>query len=447
MTGGHERFVPAENGVYAELQGALLPYPLAQAELPTHWGSFDVEKMGHFYFFGGLFALLFGLQAVAFWITWPERRAWAQSWWAPCGAFALLLVLGEPAYLWRGMAELPLAKIFLRYTFRFYPWLGFCAVLSGGLILDRFLATIHRRSVDILVGMAMLCVLTYHLAMCQSSFYTYGFRPYPELPAELEATFHPHAERRLVADKNSRRLASWAQLRSVSPDYWLALPLNLPHYYQVPSIFGYDPIVEGQPRMVEVQRRMAQDPAAACKAYGVGWHLIGYGDSPTLSPNKPFWNMETAVNSEAAYRRLPRGDFKQLADIRGTKLMELPGVDPLAFVVNQPERPLPMRLSCRGADVNVADLPAGAVVTVNFLWHPRMRLALDGEPLHAEADDWQRITTRLPVSGSTLSIRFEPPWFETCSIGAALSAAAIALAWLTLRFIVPVPRRASSEAK
>ena len=45
----------------SELPGALLPYPLAEADVPTHWGSFDIEKMGHFYFFGGLFALLFRL--------------------------------------------------------------------------------------------------------------------------------------------------------------------------------------------------------------------------------------------------------------------------------------------------------------------------------------------------------------------------------------------------
>ena len=32
-------------------------------------------------------------------------------------------------------------------------------------------------------------------------------------------------------------------------DYYASLPLNLPHYYQVPSVFGYDPIVEGQPRV------------------------------------------------------------------------------------------------------------------------------------------------------------------------------------------------------
>ena len=102
------------------------------------------EKMGHFYFFGGLFALLFAVQAFAFWIYGAERSAWAQSWWVPCGLVALLMVMGEPAYLWKGLAALPMSKFFLRYTFRFYPWLAFCAILAGGLILERIMAALRR---------------------------------------------------------------------------------------------------------------------------------------------------------------------------------------------------------------------------------------------------------------------------------------------------------------
>ena len=187
---------------------------------------------------------------------------------------------------------MPLAKLFLRYSFRFYPWLAFCAILSGGLILERILAMARRRILELALGAVMLGILAYHLAMCQPSFYTYGFGPYPRLPHEFEAVFHPYADKQFVGVKNSRRIASWAQLRSVSPDYYLSLPLNLPHYYQVPSIFGYDPIVEGQPLMAEVNRRLRDDPVEACKAYGVGWHLFSYGDAPVLSPNPRFWKME-----------------------------------------------------------------------------------------------------------------------------------------------------------
>src|SRR5206468_1066256 len=102
--------------------------------------------------------------------------------------------------------------------------------------------------------------------------------------------------------------------------------------------------------MAEVYRRLQNDPVAACKAYGVGWQLIGYGNAPVLSPNKYFWSMERTVNLDLAYAQVRQADLKHLADWHGTSLMELPGVEPLAFATGRPECPLPLRLHCRGAD-------------------------------------------------------------------------------------------------
>ena len=115
-------------------------------------------------------------------------------------------------------------------------------------------------------------------------------------------------------------------------------------------------------------------------------------------------------------------------------MKEMAGVDPLAFATDRPERALPMHLHCRGADIDVTGLPAGARVTLNFLWYPQMRLDLDGEILSVEKDDWQRIATTLPTAGRTLSLRYEPPWPRTCAVGAAVCLAALLLAWGALRF-------------
>ena len=435
MTGSHERFVPAETGIYDALQGSVLPYPLVEAALPTGWGTFHFERMGHFYFFGGVFALLFAVQALSFWIYLPERGAWARAWWVPCGVVALLMVLGEPAYLWKGLAALPMSKFFLRYTFRFYPWLAFCAILAGGLILERALATLRRkRAWEVFAGAGLILILGYHITQCQPSFYSYGFRPYPDLPTEFESVFHPYDDKDFIGAENSRRIASWTNLRSIAPDHYLALPLNLPHYYQVPSIFGYDPVVEGQPRMLEVFQRMHDDPVAACKAYGVGWHLFGYTSTPVYSPNPVFAFMEQTVNFEAVYRQLSKESLIPRAEVRGTTLMEMPGVDPLAFVSGHPQAPLPMRLSCAGADIDVAGLAAGTPITINFLHYPQMKCTLGGKPLTVSRDDWQRITITLPESGQTLNVRFEPPWLWTCAAGAELCLVAI---WLAFMFAWP----------
>lgn len=437
MMGGHERFVPEEFGIYDQLAGAALPYPLAQAELPTRWGTEHADKMGHFYFFGGVFGILFALQAVAFWLTMPDRSAWAQAWWIPCGVLSLLLVLGEPAGLWQGLSQLPMSKFFLRYSFRFFPWLAFCAILSGGLMIDRTLVAFgaQNRQADAetqpvahsswwswAAGALILVLLAYHVAMCRPSFYSYGFRPYPDLPTEFTAVFHSSGDPGVIGAANSTRVASWHPLRSTSPDFYRALPLNLPHYYRVPGIFGYDPVVEGQPRMAEVYRRLAETPIEACRAYGVGWHLF----DATRGDRK----MERTFPCEPAFHVLEKTPMRTLARAGATTLKELDGVDPLAFANG---RTLPMRLHGRGADVDVSNLQSGTQVTINFLWYPHMRLELDGVALGVGKDYWQRITTTLPCAGSTLSLRYTPPWGKTCGIGAGLCVVAMFLAWGAFR--------------
>jgi hypothetical protein len=430
---GIERFEPMEPGVYDNLPSVVLPYPLAETQFPTPWGSYHAEKLGEFFFFGGLFALLFALQALAFWLYLPQRSAWSRSWWVVSGIVALLMVLGRPGMLWQEVAHLPLSKMFLRYTFRFYPWLAFCAILSGGLILERVLATLQRRQRwELIVGGLMLVVLAYHMAMCRASFYLYGFQPYPELPAEFEATFHPYPDKSFVGDRNSRRFMSWTQLRSPTPAYYSTLQLNLPHYYQVPTILGYDPVIEGQPRIKEVNRRLDSTPLEACKAYGIGWHL--FATFPVFSPNPRFQFMEAAIPNEPAYRELLKVDLVPLASSGGVQLKELRGVDPLAFATDHPEVPLPLHLHCRGADIDVAGLPAGTPVTINYLWYPQMHLYLDGQPVSTEPDDWQRISLTLPRTGTQLALRYDPPWALACALGLGLTLAALLLGWVALRF-------------
>jgi hypothetical protein len=41
--------------------------------------------------------------------------------------------------------------------------------------------------------------------------------------------------------------------------------------------------------MAEVNRRIQEDPIRACKAYGVGWHLVRRSETPEHSPNQRFF--------------------------------------------------------------------------------------------------------------------------------------------------------------
>ncbi len=441
MTGGHERFVPKENGVYDHLQGALLPYPLVEADLPTHWGSFDVEKIGHFYFFGGLFALLFAWQAFGFWVCWPDRRAWGRSWWIPCGIVVLLIVLGDPGFLWTGAGRIALVQVLPRLPIRFYSKSGFRAILAGGLILDRFLATLrHRPAVNPRRRASLLGVLGYHLAMCQPSFYTYGFRPYPELPPEFEAAFHPYG--------GQTSSIGAQQLRGGSASCW-----------QVPlGRVGLLPVLAVEPAALlpGAQHFWLRPPCRRSAAHGRGvpppgrrsgrrvqslWRRLAsmqlHGRADADAEQMVLGPGANRERGTAPIDLLPKRDMRVVAECHGTTLLELPDVDPLAFAVGQADRPLPMRLHCRGADIEVGGLSAGACVTINFHCYPQMKCTLDGEALEVKPDEWQRITTTLPRGGAVLALRYEPPWLQSCAAsGHMLKARRIGAGWYVLRVSV-----------
>jgi len=430
-----ERLPSTEAGVWDALPAAYLPFPMARAELPTNWGSHHIERMGHFYYFGGLLALLFTVQAVAFWILWPDRSAWARNWWIPCAMLIFLLVLGDPALLWQTASKLPMSRFFLRYTIRFYPVLVFLGSLSGGMVLTRFLnggarfsmgstpsgtrLSSSQRIAETLVALVGFGLIVNHLAMCRPSFYSYGFRPYPPLPPEFNG---------MMADRLRHRLAWWAQARSPSPDYYLSLVHNLPSYYQIPCIFGYDPIVEGQPNVRAMWEKLRDNPKGACRAYGLVWHLISYRDKAILSPNPRIRPLEVHMPHAEAFRGLAKEDLQRVADVKGTTLFRMNSVDPLAFVVGRSDQPLGLHLHCGGADVDVRGVAAGEAVTLNFLWYPDLRLHLDGEPLDVEKDEWLRVRTVLPRPGTVLTMRFVPAWPKALSIGTFLSI--VAVGWL-----------------
>ena len=59
---GIEREPIVDKGIAVGLPGFVLPYPFVETSLPFPMGDEHLEYMGHFYFFGGVLALLFMFQ-------------------------------------------------------------------------------------------------------------------------------------------------------------------------------------------------------------------------------------------------------------------------------------------------------------------------------------------------------------------------------------------------
>ena len=70
-----------------------------------------------------------------------------------------------------------------------------------------------------------------------------------------------------------------------------------------------------------------------------------------------------------------------VAEAGDLRLFELDGADPMAFPAGEPARPLPIVRVPAGAKVDLADLPQGGDVVINYLWYEGIRVTADGEPM------------------------------------------------------------------
>ena len=409
------------DGVGWNLLSMLLPYPLVQGTLPNIWGSLNLQWNGHFYYFGSVLLVAF-LAAVSV-LAW--RRIMVRSAATEDGdssrlqlalvipaVVAFLLALGESGGLWWLMGLLPVG---LRNNpFRAMPWFVFFACLVGARYLEDFIASrqaiagqsVGERRSRLLFGIAGigLVLVALHLTRVGIAFYTYGFRPYPQLPAELAKVVNPDEGGR------QQRIMSFAAMRSTDPSYPLAMPHNLPCEYEVPAFFGYDPLVQRFGRYTACLERVLAQPRAAFAAYGVRWllvHRTAWGGWKPETPNRferafPFVEL---LNTPLGGN--PQRPLGELTDY--VKVIEIPDAAPLAFDTADPAEALPLRMSVAGLDIDLQSAAAPRTIVANFLWYPHIAATADGKPAVVTEDEWHRIVVAAPSDTKQIRVRYAPP--------------------------------------
>ena len=411
-------------GIGDGLLAMLLPYPLVWAPHPNSWGSTEVQYMGHFYYFGTLFAVLCAANVMALIAARPRRAVWEEHVWTVCACLAFVAAIGPDGLLWLAMSNLPVLSTINNNPFRLLPFFVLFAVLSGGVLLERLLQrTTRRRAWEVAIGTALGAALLYHVAMCRPSFYNYGFQPYPELPGEMAGLLQPHGT------QAAQRVASWAPRRSIVPSFALALPHNLPVIYGLPAFGGYSPLIECKSPFLFAKDRLHKDPAAAARAYGIRWFLKHRTcDTPVFSPNPAALAFETRVKFNSDFKRIEFSRVHELTGLPDLAIMELDDVDPLAFAAGNPRQAMPLRFDGAGIDVDVRGLSSASPVVVNFLWYPEMKAAVDGREVECSRDDWHRIAVNVPAGAEVLEIRYSPDWRKGIILGLALAGLSVATA-------------------
>jgi hypothetical protein len=390
---------PANAGIGGQLAAFLLPYPLTQAVLPIGWGNAHLHYLGHFYFFGGLLAFGFLVQAAGVIFFRPPLKHGSDQFWTWCGLLTLWLALGRAGGLWTLVSQFPVLSLVNRNPMRLVPFVVFFACLSGGLLLHRLRPTGRIKIILALVGLALLGVHVYH---CRTAFFLYPLEtvPYPPLSPSQQALFWDKGQL-------TGRILSWDNADSGQIPHAVLLTFNVPAVHQLPTPKGQDPLFSGKPFLNNLGNTFAQ-----WKAYGVRWHSYLHpdhwpGPSTTYSPT---WMVDVKgkyylLHHPGSPLKFPPRDEKD-----GIIISEQTPVDPLAFATNKPHVSLPLQAHGLGLDVNVSTVNKNQEVVVNFLHYPEMVAFLDGQALPCERDQWKRMVVHLPREGNLLTIRYRPAW-------------------------------------
>jgi hypothetical protein len=422
------------DGVGSNILAMLLPHPVASGTLPNGWGSINLAWGGHLYYAGTI--LLAACLAGVVWAAWrwvingnAAPRATRVNWprlpvaMAVPGAVAMLLALGESGGLWHIMGLLPVG---LRNNpFRALPWVVFFTTIGGARFCEDFLVAATwsqvrvgwARAAAVTAGCGLLAL---HLAHADIAFYSYGFRPYPAVPAALQSALS-------LSDGSPTRVLSVAAMRSRDPSYPLAMPHNIGCLPGVPTVHGYNPLVQRFGRYQSCLDRIFADPAPSLAAYGVGRVLIhrtATNGFPPQTPNRfeqvvPFANLASRLTPD---RMTSIGDPETVIAVA-----EFPAA-PLAFDRTSPNDGLAFRLSVAGIDIELEPLAHERAIVANFLHYPDFVAHADGLPARLGADEWQRIAVDVPAGASRITIRYRPPW----TTGLMLALAPAALAAITL---------------
>jgi hypothetical protein len=420
------------DGVARNLLSMLLPYPLVQGTLPNIWGSLNLQWNGHFYYFGSV--LLVAFLAAVVGLAW--RRIGGRSPTGDAGdssrlqlalvipaVVALLLALGESGGLWWLMGLLPVG---LRNNpFRAMPWFVFFACLVGARYLEDVIASreavagqsVGDRRSRLLFGIAGigLVLVALHLTRVGIAFYTYGFRPYPQLTAELAKVVEPHEGGR------QQRIMSFGAMRSTDPSYPLTMPHNLPCQYEVPAFFGYDPLVQRFGRVIACMERLIQRPQETLAAYGVRWllvHRTAWGGWEPQTPNR----FEREFPFVPLLEKLDGNPQRMLGELdEYVRVIEIPDAAPLAFDAARPTDALPLRMSVAGLGIDLEPAAAARNIVANFLRYPDIVATADGNPVAVTEDEWQRIIVAVPAGARQIQVRYSPPRATGIAIALVLS--------------------------
>jgi len=419
------------NGIFDGLWGLLAPWPLVLADHPNMWGSSDRQYMTQLFFFGGVLPIL-ALAGLGVLFTARVRRVLTHNYViAGSAVLAFWLALGREGMLWQVLLEIPFLNKVNNHPFRLLPFVVFFVALFGGMTFDGVMGRLARpaRWRWAFYSVAGL-LLAWHVGHVGTSFYSYGFDPFPELPSEFSEMASPEGE-----PSTSGRILPIAPMRSIAPDYGLSLEHSLPGVYRIPSFSGYDPLTEGKPAFQTAMGHLQTNPQEALDEYGVQWILVHRTVFEPVISNRFAKSFERTVRYGNVLHLLPGIGTTFTGNDDSLRIYENTHARPLAFWEDTPQEALPIRLATNGFDVSLSPAEQDKRLVLNFLWYKQLVAEIDGVAVECEQDDWSRTVVDVPAGTQSVALRFEPGWRPGLLVGLLLLCLGGALGlWLQSAF-------------
>lgn len=462
---GVRRPAGPHEGIFDGLLALILPYPLAQAPSPCTWADPTSPHHGQLYFAGGVFTAMW-LAGMARLLVKPKAaRAMLGSFWHAIAILAFVLALGNVGGLWWLQSKLPLFGQ-AYHPFKYLPFFHLAALVLGAGYLQRWVigeafssskSGLWRSSRKALTAWAFcgMVLLAWHVFLSDTCFYRYGDQTYEPLPAKLEAI--------LKSPEGSARVLPISPFRSPARRFVWGLGLDFPLVYGIESVSGYSEFVRQTPQYRRVLDRLAADPLAALREYGVDYVILHrtaahpvrsqswearWAETENLFDDQRIrtWCRETwPIYFDDSVAAFPVGRSKPLAFWRGPSETERVGgkqggegraTPPTEFPVSDSpaEHPTPAAVHLRkpsGAylKVDCGGAKKGGELILNYLWSPWFRAFADDRPVKVAADPLGRILITVPPGTKELCVFYRPPWLAGGIFGLLCLSLGLSLTW------------------
>ncbi|MGO9108224.1 MAG: hypothetical protein ACLP9L_03230 [Thermoguttaceae bacterium] len=404
-------------GIEQGLLATLAPFPFTRAEGFMGLPANREEVLATQWYYAGTFLMACAFLSMGMMLAYRCRRAWlGQHPWMVAAIVSLWLSLGREGVLWTAIGNLPVIRAVNHHPHRLMPFVVFFSLIAGGIFLERLLRRATSRKWEYWIAAATAILMLYHVSLSRNSLWSYGDRPYPELPQEI-------AERVLPGqDPQAGRVLSYGPFRTGLPGYAFTLPLSLPSAYGAYGLGGYDPIIEDRPETRAYQDKFAASPMEASRAYAVRWILVANADyykkewEYWWAARKSTWCFGFSDSGWHDYREKFLPAAKLRAQREEVSLYEIPEASPMAFDRARPRAPLSIEFHGWGAEVEVPGSGQRTVV-VNLVVRPWLKAACGEQRLESSADEWGRMEVRVPQGVNRFQVFYDLPWRRGIVLG------------------------------